>query len=469
MGREWIRRIEIDWKTLCRDSRLAIHQVPSQVLGSPVESLIQRYSDLFRNDLGKMRHFKATLKLLPDVQPKFHRPRPVPFALKEAVERELDRLEEAGVIEKVTHCEWAAPVVVVPKKNGTVRLCGDYKVSINQALMVDQYPLPKPSDLFAALSGGKWFTKLDLAQAYTQMELDEVSRQFVAINTHRGLYRIDANGIHATGEKLDAVLMAPVPSSVPQPRSFLGMINYYSKFIPNLATLLNPLNELLRKDVQWKWTDQREQAFKQAKQCLTSPNVLVHYDPTLPIKLAGDASAYGIGAVISHTLPDGSERPIAFASRTLNASERNYAQLEKEALSLIFGVKKFHEYLYGRRFTLLTDHKPLTTILGPKTGVPPLATARLQRWALLLSAYEYDLEFRPTAQHANADGLSRLPSLYHIADAGTATSDSDVFNVGQIEALPVTAMQLRKVTRQDPILSKVVTDFYKEWLAKYSS
>ena len=188
MGREWIRRMEIDWKTLCRDSRLAIHQVPVR-LGSPVESLIQRYSDLFRNDLGKMRHFKATLKLLPDVQPKFHRPRPVPFALKEAVERELDRLEEAGVIEKVTHCEWAAPVVVVPKKNGTVRLCGDYKVSINQALMVDQYPLPKPSDLFAALSGGKWFTKLDLAQAYTQMELDEVSRQFVAINTHRGLYR----------------------------------------------------------------------------------------------------------------------------------------------------------------------------------------------------------------------------------------------------------------------------------------
>ena len=104
----------------------------------------------------------------------------------------------------------------------------------------------------------------------------------------------------------------------------------------------------------------------------------------------------------------------------------------------------------------------MTTILGPKTGVPPLAAARLQRWALLLSAYEYDLEFRPTAQHANADGLSRLP-LSVIADAGTATSDSDVFNVGQIEALPVTAMQLRKVTRQDPILSKVVTFTRNGW------
>ena len=90
------------------------------------------------------------------------------------MKRELDQLEEAVVIEKVTHCEWAAPIVVVPKKNGTVQLCGDYKVSINQAMMVDQYPLPKPSDLLAALLGVKWFTKLDLAEACTQMELDEV-------------------------------------------------------------------------------------------------------------------------------------------------------------------------------------------------------------------------------------------------------------------------------------------------------
>ena len=118
---------------------------------------------------------------------------------------------------------------------------------------------------------------------------------------------------------------------------------------------------------------------------------MVHYDPSLPITLAGDASAYGVGAVISHTLPDGSEQPIAFASRTLSASEQNYAQLEKEALSLIFGVKKFHQYLYGRKFTLVTDHKPLMAILGLKKGVPSLAAARLQHWAVLLSAYKYDI------------------------------------------------------------------------------
>ena len=106
----------------------------------------------------------------------------------------------------------------------------------------------------------------------------------------------------------------------------------------------------------------------QAKEKLISSEILVHYDPTLPIKVAADASAYGVGAVLSHVI-DGNERPIAFASRTLTSSEHNYAQVEKEGLALIFAVKKFHTYLYGREFTLVTGHKPLTTILGPKKGL----------------------------------------------------------------------------------------------------
>ena len=112
--------------------------------------------------------------------------------------------------------------------------------------------------------------------------------------------------------------------------------------------------------------------------------------------MAGDAFAYGIGAVISHVFPDVQERPIAFASHTLTATERNYSQIEKEVLSLVYGIRKFHQYLYGRRFALVTDHKPSTAVLGPKNGIPPLAAARLQRWALLLPSYSYDIEFKST-------------------------------------------------------------------------
>ena len=117
----------------------------------------------------------------------------------------------------------------------------------------------------------------------------------------------------------------------------------------------------------------------------------------------------GVGAMISHVLPGGEEKPIAYASKSLTQSERNYPQIEKEALSLVFGVRKFHQFLYGRNFTLLTDHKPLLAILGPKKSLPTLAAARMQRWALLLSAYQYDIEYCTTLEHVNADGFFRLP------------------------------------------------------------
>ena len=122
-------------------------------------------------------------------------------------------------------------------------------------------------------------------------------------------------------------------------------------------------------------------------------------------------------------MPGREERPVAFASRTLSASEKNYAQFEREALSIIYGVKKFHQYLFGRKFTLETDHKPLLTILGPKSAVPTLAAARLQRWALILASYHYEVVFRRKSEHSIADGLSRLPA----EKAGTP-EESDIFH-----------------------------------------
>ena len=117
-------------------------------------------------------------------RPKFFKPRPVPFALRERVEQELDRLERDGVLEQTHYSEWAALIVAVPKSDGKIRLCGDYKITVNPVLDVDQYPLPKPDDIFATLSGGQHFTTLDLTHAYNQLLLDEESRKFVTVNTH---------------------------------------------------------------------------------------------------------------------------------------------------------------------------------------------------------------------------------------------------------------------------------------------
>ncbi len=178
--------------------------------------------------------------------------------------------------------------------------------------------------------------------------------------------------------------------------------------------------------------------------------------------MAADPSAYGIGAVISHILPDGSEKSICYASRTLTASEKNYSQLEKEALSLIYGGKKFHQYLYGRKFTLITDYKPLTAIFGTKKGISTLATARLQRWALLLSACTYDIQYKPTESHSNADGLSRLP-LPVIDTCEGRDEGTSIFNVSQILSVPVTFQAIQQATKYDAVLSKVLTYTREGW------
>lgn len=152
-------------------------------------ALLEKHKGLFQDGYGKIEGFQVKVRVQDGTQPRFHKPRPVPYALKQQVEKELERPEKNGIISKVDQSDWAAPIVVVPKKDQSVRICGDYKVTINQCIQKEEYPLPNVEDLFATLAGGQVFSKLDLSFAYQQLTLDSQSEQYLVINTHKGLYK----------------------------------------------------------------------------------------------------------------------------------------------------------------------------------------------------------------------------------------------------------------------------------------
>ena len=180
-GRNWLQVIRLDW------SQLKLNRVETAT--PTLEKLLEVHGELFESGVRTLKGYTAHLEINKDATPRFFKPKSVPYALRGAIEKELDRLEANGVLERVHTSRFATPIVPVPKCDGSIRICGDYKVTVNPELSVDQYPLPKPDDIFATLAGGEKFLKVDLANAYQQVLLDEESRDLVTINTHRGLYQ----------------------------------------------------------------------------------------------------------------------------------------------------------------------------------------------------------------------------------------------------------------------------------------
>lgn len=553
LGREWLRKIHLDWHSIKALNISTGLKSSNSCSDQRLSQLLKANAQVFEKGIGKLKNIQAKIELDKDATPRFHKARPVPYALRPKIDAELQSLETSGILSKVDWSDWATPIVPVIKKGktGAVRICGDFKVSINPVLHTVQYPLPRIEDIFSSLAGGEKFSKIDLSQAYLQMEVEESSRKFLTINTHKGLYQynrlvfgvasapaiwqramdqvlhdiprtqcylddilvtgrddnehfqnlskvltrlneyglranrekceffkneisycghvIDKHGLQKSQEKIEAVLKAPKPENVSQLRSYLGLVNYYHKFLPNLASVLYPLNALLQTGAKWNWSKQCEKAFAETKRLITSDELLTHYDPSRPIRLACDASPYGIGAVLSHSMDNGAERPIAFASRSLSSAERNYAQIDREALSLVWGIKKFHHYLYGRRFTLVTDHQPLVSIFNPRKGIPVMSATRLQRWALFLGAHSYDIEFKGTKQHCHADGLSRLPLSTTEEEKYSGCDPAEVFHTALVDQLPVTNTMIQRETRNDPTLSKVFDLTMQGWPAHGNS
>jgi hypothetical protein len=183
--------------------------------------------------------------------------------------------------------------------------------------------------------------------------------------------------------------------------------------------------------------------------------LLTHYDPLLEVIVAADASEHGVGAIIQHQWPDGSFKAIAHASCSLKLAEQNYSQIEKDGLALIFGIKKFHKYIYGWHFTLVKDHRPLLSIFGNRKGIPVHSANRLQCWAATLLGYDFRIKYRKSADFGQADALSRLISAHSAPDeevvvaALQAEFDMDLLT----SYLPVTFDKLRSSTENDALWS----------------
>ncbi|EYC38278.1 hypothetical protein Y032_0727g1871 [Ancylostoma ceylanicum] len=356
-----------------------------------VADLKKQYAEVFKCGLGRCTKTKAKLLLKNNAVPDFKKKRPVPYASVPHLDAEIDRLVAEEVISPIEHSEWAAPILVVKKKNGQIRLCADFSTGLNDPLQLHQHPLPTAEDVFAKLNGGQFFTQIDFAEAYLQVEVEEESKELLTINTHKGLYRynrlpfgvtsapgifqqimdsmicglegvaahlddvivtgrtfaehrrnlealfgriheygfrvrmekcnflmpqicylgciIDKNGRHPDPEKIVIIRQMPVPKNVAEIRSFLGMISYYGSFVAEMRQLRAPLDALLKKNVPFNWNEECEAAVTRAKEVLASDLLLTHFDPSLEIIVAADASDYGRKrAVILHRMGMGPRR-----------------------------------------------------------------------------------------------------------------------------------------------------------------
>ena len=212
------------------------------------------------------------------------------------------------------------------------------------------------------------------------------------------------DGIHTNPKKIEKVKNVPIPQSLRQVRSFIGLASYYRKFIQDFATIAKPLHDLMRKHVRFKWTAECTKAFERLKTCLITAPILALPRAEGQYVLDTDASAYGIGAVLQQ-IQDGQEKVIAYASKALSHAEQQYCTTRRELLAIVVFLEHFRHYLYGQPITVRTDHGSLKWLMNFKTP-----TGQLARWNEQIAEYNLEIVYRPGRHHGNADTMSRLPS-----------------------------------------------------------
>ncbi len=382
------------------------------------DSVLREFEDVFKG-LGCLSGVH-TIQVDKTVPPVVHPCRKVPFALKQQLKEELDRMESLGVIQKIDEpTEWVSSLVIVDKKNGKLRICLDPR-DLNRAIKREHFKLPTREEIMAQFANAKYFSKLDASSGFWQLKLDDASSKLCSFNTPYGRYCflrlpfgiasapevyhktvhmiyehldgvdtsmddiivwgaskeehdarlrrvleatrsanlklngekcqfgvteltflgdiVSSEGVRPDPMKVSAIEHMPKPQCKKDVQRFMGMLNYMSKFIPNLSEKIAPLRWLIEKKNEWEWSYEQESAWQDLKVILTREPTLKFYDPKRSIKISADASQTGLGAVLLQNY-DGAWQPVAYASRSMTDAESRYAQIEKELLSITFACE----------------------------------------------------------------------------------------------------------------------------------
>ena len=249
------------------------------------------------------------------------------------------------------------------------------------------------------------------------------------------------DGVKADPEKVKAIQNMPSPSNVDQLRQILGMIHYLGTYIPDLATISQPLNALLKSDVVWSWGPEQEQALCHIRDLLSTTPVLSYYDITKKVVVSADASSYGLGGVLLQEQPGGKLQPVAYCSRTLTPTEQRYAQIEKECLASVYACEKFERFLLGlSEFKLLTDHKPLVPLIN--TCELFAAPLRCQRLLMRLMRFNANAEYAPGKTLVVSDALSRSPLPETTADM---EEEIEYYVQSVTQSLPMSPKRIKEI------------------------